>query len=277
MAMYALDHLGATEQQISDFVTYYLEATDLKEMKSPEPINDLLTHLGEREYYESYVDYFLSEINKKSISRVVSETLNTLILGLSSSLFHGLIRINYAMTKQEDNEVARALASLACAYQAVEFTGEIIVPDQLYPEINRYISEREGLFYMEGNINVKIEAILRGLLELYIKTGSFIVLHTITGFEALLSLRVYYDDFTHVVDVFMVSALRCLLRITAEDYKEIELHELMSWEEMLELVKHVKNAHTIKFIYSLRKLRRLYDLKELRLAAAIKFALDHDL
>lgn len=277
MAQYALYLLGASEDQIKAFEVSYLKETDLQVVHTKLEVDHLQAHLGVREAYEAYVDFFMKEIDDKPISLVVSETLNALVFGLSSALFHGLIRINYAVVKNDHHEVARALASLACSFEPITFDGEIIVPDQLNEEITRYIKERKGMFYLRGNINEKIEATLQGLLALYLKTGSFIVLHTITGFEALLGLRVYFDDFTHVLDIFIVSVLRALLRIRSEDYRQIHLEREWTWDELVEATLNVKNAHTIKFVYSLKKLKTHYDLPELRTAASIKLKLDHQM
>lgn len=275
MALIALQQLGADEKQINAFLTHYMNQIVLEKVDSPEPIRTLKDHLGEREYFQAYSQFFIEEIERKSLPQVVTDTLNALRHGISSALYHGIIRINYALAIQDKEEVARGLALLASAYEAIEFDGQIIMPDELYSEITRYIVEREGLFYLNGNINQKIEAILEGLNTLYVKTGSFIVLHTITGFEALLSLRVYFDDFSHIIDLFMVSVLRVLLRISAEDYHDIETSEMWPWDQVVEYVKTCDNAHTIKFVYSLRKLKSRYPNIPLLKSAMLKLRMDH--
>lgn len=277
MAQCALYFLGADEEQIRSFTKAYLSEITLQLVHSPREVHHINDHLGKREYYEAYVSYFKHNLSVSTQEQVVSDTLNYLLLGISSALYHGLIRIHYAVLLKDDDELARALASLACSYEPIEFNGEIILPEQLYDEISRYILERQGLFYLEGNINHKIEAILEGLLQLYIKTGSFIVLHTLTGFEALLSLRAYFDNFTHVVDVYMVSTLRVLLRITEEDYHDLKIDEIWEWDRIIDFVKACHHPHTIKFIYSLKKLSQHYDHDNFRLAAMIKLKLDHSI
>lgn len=275
MALIAMYQLGADEKQVSNFLDYYTKHVKLEKVSSPGVISNLKEQLGKREYFQAYSQFFIEELEMKSISQVVSETINALSHGISSALFHGIIRINYALLLQDTYEVARGLALLASSYEPIEFDGQIIMPEDLYSEISRYIIEREGLFYLNGNINQKIETILEGLNTLYIKTGSFIILHTITGFEALLSLRVYFDDFSHIIDIYMVSVLRVLLRISSEDYHDIEIDEIWPWEQVVEYVKTCDNAHTIKFIYSLKKLESRYQNIPFLQSAMLKLKIDH--
>lgn len=276
MAQYALYDLGATEAQIIRFADDYVKKFNLAISSEVIKIEDWTSHLGHREAYAGYVHYFKDKIEKESLETVVKETLNVLLLGIGSALFHGLIRISYAITLGDLDEVSRALALLACCYQKIEFSGTVIRAENMNVEIYRYISEREGLFYLESTTENKEKTMINSFVELYLSTGSFIVLHTITGLEALINLKLYFEDYEHVLDVYMISVLRALLRVTDKEYKKIVLNQQHSWSTISEITCDLINAHTIKFVYSCQVLNELYPNDNLRIASQIKLKLDHD-
>lgn len=277
MVQYALYHLGASEDQIISFERHYLTRYQLEIIPFKDEIEHLDDHLGNRQAYEGYVRYFKARIEEQGVDQVLKATLNQLVLGLSSALFHGLIRIGYAVLMKDVDEISRALASWACCYQAIEFGGEKINSEEMHTELHRYILDREGLFYLDQEGEEKEVVMMNAYLELYLTTGSFIVLHTLTGFEALLSVKDYFDDFSHVLDVYHVSVLRALLRVTENDYKKIVLESNKTWDEIYQQVLDIKEAHTVKFVYTCHKLNKLHPNDQLRIASQIKLKLDHNL
>lgn len=277
MAQYALYHLKANEEQINEFAVFYMNKFDLEINSIKEDIFDFEKEIGNRTSYDSFVKYYRKKIEIDGIDVVVKSVLNKLELGISSALYHGVIRMSYALTVPDKNEIVRSLAFYTCAYYPEKFEGKKVSFENIEKEITNFIKTREGIFYLEGTVNEKTKALLNGLLEVYNKTGSFIILHTITGLQALISLKDYFDDYSKIFDIFTISAINALLRVREDDYINVKLNNDYSWNEIVKYSHEILNAHTIKLIYSCKKLNELYPNDNLKKAAQIKLFLDHNI
>lgn len=270
MVQYALYEMKQSEEKIIQVSDHLVEKWQLAPATGHVEVINMEDALGNRAAYNGYVKYFKNQLETNSIEAVVKETLSRLKEGLSSMLFHGIIRLSYAVEHGDLNEISRSLAFFACGYERIEFKGRPIPITILKAEFTRFISERDGYFYLRGDIEEKERAIVDSLSELYMNTGSFIVLHTITGFQALVSLRNYFEDFNHILDLFTVCVERVLLRISQSDYKLIKVDVMRSYEELYDITKELKDAHTIKLIYSCSRLDELYHNEKLLTVANIR-------
>jgi len=275
MAQYALFSLGAKEKDLETFESVYLEDHLLVEpVEIPVEISSIESAFGQREAYLSYVEYFQDLVEREGIEKTLRYSVNTLYKGMGTALFHGLIRLAYAVTSDNQYEIVRALAYWACAYQATDLEGRRIPPSMIKPEFIRYIAERDKTFYLMGTEDEKERTLVEALSELFLSTGSFIVLHTITGFEAITTLRKYVDNYSEALDYFTVAVLKALLRVTQDDYKKIYIESDLTWEVIHERAIGSKEAHTIKLVYSVNKLNKLYPLDALRKVAMVQLTLN---
>lgn len=276
MAQYALYGLGCNEDAIRSFSNKYMAGRDLKIADDTGVfLSSIRGCLGQRDTYASYVTYFEDLVLKKDVKQVVKETLNTLRYGIGSALFHGMIRLSYAVTAENKEEIIRALAYLASHYTTVDVETKTIPPSILRPELARFIKDKTDYFLIDCLEEEKIQVILDGVLDLYLATCSFVVLHMVTGFEALMNLKDYFEDFDKALDIFTISLLNAMRRVSEDDYKTISYKVMKDFDELKTHLHTVNDAHTIKLLYSSERLYKTFENEKLKKVARLKFAYDH--
>jgi hypothetical protein len=278
MTLYALYALGCSEIFLNEFSGKYIEDTDLVSLNEVSGIDrNVEGCLGQRDKYGAYVTHFEEKRKTESIDYLIRDTLNSLSLGIGSVLFHSLIRLSYAVTSKNDDEIIRGLAYFSSSYEAVQEEVRVIPSCIIRPEFMRFISERKGYFHLGGEPEEKEAVILDALCDLYIATGSFIVLHTITGFEALHTLKSYFEDYNKAIDTYTESVLKALLRVTDNDYRKIVIDKAMTFEEMKKEICLYGNSHTVKLLYSADKLYQVFKNEKLNTVVRIKLKIDHNI
>lgn len=280
MAQFALYKMGASEDRIINHSNEYIEGKGIKRaIKYDFIINDISDELGDEKAYLNYVDYYRNQLRDNGMHKTVRNVLNELSGGLASGLFHGIIRVSYALESGNEEELCRALAFYSSIYKEIRFADRTINKAVLNEELLKIIIDNsDDNFYLEGELEEKEIALLESLTELYFSTGSFIVLHGITGFHALMNLKEYYDDFNEVFDRFTVCVQRALLRVTVDLFtKVIVENKHDSWNELFALACSVNDPHTIKLVYSCNELSKIFNIDKLMDIANIKLLMDHDL
>jgi hypothetical protein len=271
MVQAALYNMGHSKEYIEEISDYFVDKWSLKPFEVSKTFNSYEEALGNRSMYQALVDYYKIEIEEKGIDVVVCEALNYLEKGLSSILYHGIIRLAFAIENGSVDEVVRALAFYACGFEAIDFEGRPVPITVLKAEFTRFVQMREGYFYMKGRIEDKERAIVDAVSELYMNTGSFVILHTITGFQALMTLKKYFNDFDDILNRFTISVERILLRISQNDYKLIKVDELKPYNKLFSLMNTTQNAHTVKLVYACYRLNEILPNDKLLVVANIKY------
>lgn len=261
MAQIALWKMGAKEEDIKDYSENYVERWKIK----PAPVTSqkILTiedALGQEEAYCSYVMYFKNKVRTEGLEKTLKDALNLLSKGMASGLFHGLIRIAYALEADSVDEICRGLALYAVIYHETVFAEKTIEAEDLSAALFSYHQNGDEHFYMSGSVEEKEKALAETLSQLYLSTGNFIVLHTITGFHALMVLKNYYDDFDDVLNRYTVCVQRALRRLPKDMYIKIALTDaLRDWSLIQEKANESPDAHTIKFVYTCHELSKIFD------------------
>jgi len=106
------------------------------------------------------------------------------------------------------------------------------------------------------------------LLKQYLKTKDFYILHTITGFHALISIKKYLDDYESVLDNYFAHALLLSLFNTKENTYEFLAVEI---EEARKKVEFLQDAHDIKLTHSLIELYKEFNIEDIKLLLASIF------
>lgn len=287
-------------KKVERFSENFVSRSNINPIKTTYPkVSALDDCLGKRDLYESCLEIIKNEIQIKGVYHTTTDILNTYPLGLSSGLFHTLIRVAYAIEGLEldptlDEEVARALAYYVSAYRKTKILKEKIDPNNLFDGMNQLVKNaylREILdseetlgskmralyndeeylntgFVLEGAEYDKIVALIKFLTATYINTGSIIVLHCITGLHALIVLKNYFEDWDNAIDILTSSIVTHLLSTDNLIYCDTKRDELeFSWEYIFSKLSVESDVHAIKFSYTCNELYKLYKIPELKDAA----------
>ncbi|MDY0235001.1 MAG: questin oxidase family protein [Gudongella sp.] len=274
-----------------DYSQKYSKTTKIKPVKEDYIKADSIKEcVGDRELYESCLALFQDEITIDNYNYSIFDTLNNYKLGMSSGLFHTLIRVAYAIEGLEIDkdylpEVARALAYYITAYREAAVFESGIDRDRIIHEMDNLISnpnikellkENKGLgkrlkalysdenymkfgFVINGDSDEKINAILDLTITAYANTGDIVALHCITGLHALITLEKYWEDFPNALDIYITSVVSHLLTINELSLDEFQLREeYPSWEDIIDKGSKSSDVHTLKLAYSARELDKEY-------------------
>lgn len=302
MGLFALYKLGASEEQLDDFALSYIEHNhlpDLPEVKVVIDDSNFNEYLGQDGYYSSFIPYFDVLLEEVSIDEVVKKYINQLIDGAAGGAFHGIIRLGYAYELQDKEEVAKALAYLAEAYQSFE-PNEVMQKATVIEPINSVLSlstnnhfknkeftrpliigrmldvyEDPEFECIVSRINIgHCNSVYFGelLLKLYALTGDFTMLHGFTSTHALRILSPLIDNYEQVLSRHWFHLQIAYLSTNCTEIKDIPfVNSLQSWQEIYKKVMKVKDVHTIKIVYSLYEQSKYAEVDSLyRTLAQIK-------
>lgn len=293
----ALYKISGDLRKVESLTQYIVKRRKIDEVKEEyEKIDSLDKCLGKRELYESCLDFLKKDLKKHNKKEYISKILNTYELGVSSGLFHALTRVYYAVDafeKEEDfiDEVARSLAYYVTTYRKGGLFQRSIDRSKVLEEIDDlrnnpriktvlenadttgkkiralYDKKRyENLgFTIKGTGEDKIKGLLDLLLPAYINSENIIVFHCITGLQALIALREYYDDFERALDILTTTIITHLLSADRLDFSLNEEDTLeYSWDYVISLASQSKNVHNIELANSCRELYEMYPIKLLK-------------
>lgn len=305
MAQLALYKIIDDVEKVGLFTVAYTNKAKINPVKKEySKIETMEECLGNRQLYEPCLDIVKMEIQEKGMREVVAHILNTYPLGISSGLFHTIIRVAYAIegVELEDeliDEVARALAYYITAHRegnllTRKISGNNIIDEYKKlmedPHIKELLKSRNTMgqkmkalyqdktfmekgFIIGGNEDEKVKALLNLLLPAYINTESIVVLHCITGLHGVLVLKKYYNDFPKVLDILTSFILIHLLTVDELNCKDLDKIQNkkevldMSWDEIFEKISKSMDVHVLKLGYTAGQLYKLYEIPELKQGA----------
>lgn len=237
-------------------------------------------------------------IEKQGMEATVAAVLNEYMLGMSSGLFHVLIRLAYAvegaeMEKVLEEEVARALSYYLTGYREAGVLDREINLDEIMDEMNK-LKDHSGisklfneqpsigrklealynsdLYYEQGFIiggteKDKVTGLLNHAISAFLHSNNIVVLHCITGRHALLNLKPFFNDFEQALDVYFTCCLTHLLTIDGFTFHESILGKKESktdigWEDLFSRGSQSRDIHTTKFTYTSHQLETRYGFKQ---------------
>lgn len=303
MGQLALYFMSNDLEKVRDYSAYYNGRFTIDPLNpSDKVIKSIDDCLGKRDLYGPLLDYLNENVNDDNLEEYLSYILNTYALGMSSGLFHTLIRLAYAIEGYEEDkglldEVKRALSYYVTAYRgAGQFTRAILAED--------IISEMEGLrdssdlntiragqnsmgqkmkalynsdiymkdygFIIKGQEDDKVQALLDLTLRAYINSkasGDILILHCITGLHALMVLRDYFKDFNQALDIMTTCIVSHLVTLDNLDLQPIENQVNYSFDDLIARAIESPDVHTIKLTYSANEVYRKYKRNDLKIAA----------
>lgn len=303
MAQLTLYKMTGNLVRVEEFTEYYLKKFKLDPVEEENlQYTTIDKYLGMRSKYKSVLNILKKDLNKVNVEKYLSYILNTYDLGMSSGVFHPLIRIKHAVDGYKIDEklldeVRRALAYYITGYrQADIFKGntngkkllslteklaydrrirEIVKSEETMGKKMRALYNDSQYIQTEllvsGGRHEKVESILDVLLPFFINTKNIVALHCITGLEALLGLEEYYYDFNRALDIFTTAAITHLLTLNKFDFKVEEDYGVeFSWDYILGLGTESSDVHNIKLTYSCHEISKQYSRRDLKRATLKK-------
>jgi Questin oxidase-like len=278
MAVVALEAMGGTDADVDRFGSHYLQQLELLDdaIVTIEP-GDEAAHLGSPRAFPEWVLYFSKAIASDGVDATLGRWINRLLPAIASGAFHGAIRTAYALESGCERELAHALAYWAAAYEPFapppEPSGSL-APGEVFASIARD-PEHAGRRLPGRNIiertvkamdlpdfasrvasvdpaRLDLDSVARALLQAYVASGDFTVLHCVTathGFR-LLAPHVHEPE----------AALRHLWSATIATYLGagsprvegwgIHGNEALAWPVIHERAVRCEDEHDIKFAYT---------------------------
>lgn len=299
----ALYKISGDLKKVESLTQHILKRRKIDKVKAKYPKTISMKQcLGKRELYDSCLDIVKKDLHKYNKKEYIAKILNKYELGVSSGLFHALTRVYYAVDgfeKEEEliDEVARSLAYYITAYREGDLFKRSVDRSNVLVEMENLINdsyikmvlqnqETTGQriralynyenytklgFTIKGNQDEKVKGLLELLLPAFINSGNIIVLHCITGLQALVGLREYYDNYNRTLDILTTTIITHLLAAEKLDFtlKEERVLEF-SWQYILSLASESTNVHNIEIASSCRELYRIYPMKQLKTAVLTK-------
>lgn len=299
MGQLALYKLTDDIEKTEEYTDYYVRKVNVDRVKEDyKKVDSIDKCLGNRDLYEACLNLIREKLKEENVDELVKLILNKYTLGLSSGLFHTTIRLAYAIEGYKidsglQREVERALAYYITGYREGGLFKREIPRDNVKKEMNKLIEDLEikeiresdmslgkklKTFYqneefldkgftIKGNEDDKVRGILEVLIPAFYNSNNIVMLHTITGLQAVITLKNYFTDYEGALDILTTSAICHILTQKDLDIKKEDTKTGKTWEEIIELVSNSKDVHTIKFVYTSEKLDALYNIPELRYAS----------
>ena len=308
LALYKMsDNVALADEYARYFTAHF--AIDPLEINS-EPANSLDECLGNRSRYAACLPITRKMIKQQGLDTAVSSVLNQYTSGMSSGLFHVLIRLAYAVEgaeieEQLEEEVSRALSYYVSGYREAGLLTRKISPQDIVsemkklsadPEIQQLLNQQSSMgkkmkalyasdlyqkrgFILQGTEKNKVAGLLSLFVPAFLQSNNIVVLHCITGLHALMNLKKYFRDIDHALDVYTTCCLTHLLTVGGLTFSEPgqnygENNTEIHWNELFSEGSLSKDVHTIKFTYTCQQLesRHGFDQSGLKEAASYRIS-----
>lgn len=300
MGQLALYQMTKDVRKVSEFSKGYIIRGKISRVERVYgKVNSIEECLGKRELYEACLDLIKETFKKEDKDQLIKYVLNTYPLGMSSGLFHTIIRLGYAvegasLQSELIDEVARALAYYITGYrEAYLFTREVskenfiseILKLEENPNIRKILDENstlgrklKGLYnddyykgigiIIRGDETDKIKTLLALLIPAYDNSGNIVILHCINSIHALVMLEEYFDDFDMAIDILTTTIITHLLTLDKCDIGDkLYSSSQLSWRCIMSKASESEDIHAIKLTYSACILDTLYDVPKLKESA----------
>lgn len=297
MAQWAVYKLSRESELVDEFTLKYLENARIdKSRKEYKGVNSLEEALGKRDLYEGTIDFLKKELLTKDIEELTTYILNKYPLGMSSGLFHTLIRVGYGVEGYMEKgalreELIRGLSYYVTAYRGARLfergvpskdirkemkslSGDVHVKeilenhDRLGQRLKALYSDEIYLkkgFILKGDNHQKIRALLGLLIPLFYERPNIVILHCITSLHALIMLKEYYDDFGEAIDILTTCIITHLIATGIIDYPEMKENKTgFSWKCIIEKSLRSSDVHDIKLTYSAICLDKIYNIEQFK-------------
>jgi hypothetical protein len=225
MAIEALLSMQATADQIDRYHKAASTKLEILSSQEPEPIienwQDAMKIAGQFKYYLSLRSFFDRQIASDPKNPIIAVFIKRLAPALSCAAFHPLIRLAHAISAKNCDEIASAFAYWVYAYKELTWPNNALVSSSsLSQTITSLLDDHpwptgrlgdfmvtvdmmrvreqtsfERLNFKPDSRKINLEEIEESILNLYLASDDFTVLHGVTGTYAV---RVLLEHFPNI-------------------------------------------------------------------------------
>ena len=282
----------------------YVEGFDLA--PAAEPVEDAKTDINAENWknclgrgeFSRYVAFFESWTKQASIKAVLEESISVLMKGVSSAAYHALLRLAYALDYASREEVVFSLAYWAASFYPgpeLDLNSRAVDPDALFADIVtsspalkikptgsidgriRQVYHSKGIANLWKPIRIPNENPLENMsaliLETFVQTQHFTLLHALTSCQALTSLLPYLTDPEKSLSHYwhsVCAAYVTVYRSSFEVGKDTVVSGVWEWKELFVRAAASEQdlEHTIKVAYACWLEFQRYKREQYRAVAA---------
>ncbi len=260
MMLRSMERLGLSAKRIQEVKKLYLSSKNI-EIAAETEIGQSFLRLRE-------------EMKDVDVKEYLSDKLHT----FPSALFHCLIRLYFSIGDREEEISALAYYEMGRTEYNIDFkeTNDIKLHMKSLIEMREDLQLKfVGFSSMEKYRTILSSPLkeafrapknpnpvdmLNVFLDAFSRTKDFYILHVITGFQALLGLKDYFDIDLALVEYYKHAQVFIVLSNNFGERLPKANHD---FEYYLKRADTLEDAHDIKLLYSLMKLREIDDNEEL--------------
>ena len=272
MTLIALDYLGATASQMSDFKSFYEERLDLlPERRFGSHPSTIKNCIGRPEHFEICREFLEDETSREGQSTVLKRWLPVLVPGVCASAFHAPIRLAYGIEAKVTSEVTSGLAFWVTTSQPLGELGEQ-VDESLIDIAVRCARDTRDFKFRPGRIvdrmvelsrlgsenlrlsqprSISLEDIVRFSLQAYSQDAHFTLLHTVTACHAFRLCLPYLNDAEMALRYLWQAVLLAFLTTKVRLNPGVNGARCShTWPQLFERAVPSPDEHVIKLTYS---------------------------
>ncbi|HET6161611.1 MAG TPA: questin oxidase family protein [Dongiaceae bacterium] len=304
LALTALDQMGATPSQLSDYRRTHVSWLEKLPDREAAPTGAWPFRKADHAGFIDLQADFRQRIARAGWEPVLRATLPELAPGLSAAAFHGLIRTVMGVTSKHDGEIAAGLAYWAAHWQrlgvALGGPAEGVPSADPLLLLERVRNDPRFAFDPKSAPGLIDDALLavgglsgfgemidwldpavgtvgdiaRAAGALYGATGDFTALHTVTATQAVSVLLPYVQEPKILLPWLWQGVAAAYIAIgrpaipTTDTIEAWRVTETPPWPDLLRSALSQEDEHTVKLCYSALSLGRLTGERLFRWLAA---------
>jgi len=312
MAVHALDKLGASKELQKAFSQHYQKRLEPIADSEDLILNDwseVNEYLGQGQHYLPLKRYFAQQIANTSSQEVLETHLPYLIPGIGAAAFHGVIRLGHGIEAENSDEIASALAYWAMDFLPLSWPSKSSLSKENFATtLSTCLTKvdwpkgRLGDFLITGDMkavldhpnfdqlviqpsqeHLSLEDIESAVIDLYLATKDFAILHGVTGCYGARVILPYVQDPQQLIGYLWQALIMVWLgkgMQGADPTPHLQAaKEAPPWteKEIAALAVQSMNDHTIKLTAACLDMHRLTRNEHYLQAARRELAMDKSL
>jgi len=292
MALVALDRLGASDDRLRQYASFYQRRLRAKPVDEPPlPNDDWQEAIGKPAFETTLARKFAGDLRAKGREALLRDVIARLTPALASEAFHGIIRTAYAVDSGDDIDIPDALTSWVIGYAELGHRDEprwdtaadalaAMNGDERFPKdfasrsitgsILKVIAIPAFDDYRAAIRHLELRDLARLAALIYLSTGNLTVLHLVTACHAARVLEPYLA--ADAVGHLATAMLAAYASIGRPDFDAAlqPTPDLPDWPSLAARAIKSDDEHDLKLVYSCQQEEEHYGWRLHRMAAALR-------